>query len=183
MTTYANAYFGYSSRRLSYVGAILSSRRELVRDWIAAAFEAIDSDEGFRTDPEVHKHFLYPAATSGGTHICIILENETMTALDDNETEFDSDIKVVCLGRFNATVTFSGTELVSGSETDGEYLLDDMKRVVYTLMLSDVNLASNRKLILGKKGVNMFGPTYYPGNQGECRLEFWVRIYAQDGEF
>jgi hypothetical protein len=57
-----------------------------------------------------------------------------------------------------------------------------MKRCLFTIMLSEVNNATNRRLILGKRGIQCFGPTYYPGNSGEVRVEFFVKIPAQDGD-
>ena len=159
------------------------SRRELCRDWVTTALGAISVSGGYRTDPVIHKHFVYSSTNAGQTHICVIVENEVMTTGDDNMTDFDSEIKIVVLGRFNATTTFTGTDVVVGSEADGEYLLHDIKKVIYTLMLEKVNTAGNRWLILGKKGLTTFGPTYFPNNQGEVRLEFYVKIYAEDGSF
>ena len=157
------------------------SRRETVRDWIAVALDTIQTSGGYRTDPIIHKHFTYPTAGEQ-THICVIMDNESWVARDDNMTDFDSEIKVVVLGRFNAAVSFSGKEPVSGAESDGEALLQDMKKVVYGLMLAEINSSSNRRYIMGAKGVQCFGPTYYPGNQGEVRIEFFVKIYSQDGD-
>ncbi len=157
------------------------NRRETVRDWLYTNLCMITTGNGYRTSPTVHKHFVYPNQEEQ-THICLVFENEVWTAQDDNMTDFDSEIKVVVLGRFKGVTEFSGTEKKPGAETEGEALLEDMKRLVYTLMLSEVNNSTNRRLILGKKGVQCFGPTYYPGNAGEARLEFFVKIPAQDGD-
>ena len=180
-TPFTTTFFDFASSRLSFTGEVLPSRREQVRDWLAAAMDSISTDAGFRTDPEIHKHFIYQS--SGQTHICVVIESEVNTAIDDNLTVFDTELKIVILGRFNATTTFAGNETVSGSETDGEYLLDDIKRVVYTLMLAEINTTANRRMILGKKGINALGPTYMPNNQGEVRVEFYVKIHAEDREF
>ena len=159
------------------------SRRELCRDWVSTALGEISVSNGYRTNPLIHRHFVYPSGGAGDTHICVVVESEMITAQDDNMTDFDSEIKIVVLGRFNSTTSFTGTEVVSGGETDGEYLLHDIKQIVYTLMLEKVNTEGNRWLILGKKGVATFGPTYFPNNQGELRVEFYVKIYAEDREF
>lgn len=179
-TPYTSTYFDYASTRLSYVGAVLSSRRELVRDWLATAFDEISTDAGFRTDPVIHKHFIF---TGEPCHICVILDTEVLTAQDDSESVFDSELKVIVLGRFLSTISYSGTEQVTGSETDGEYLLDDMKRVLHTLMIAEVNTTANRRIIMGKRGIQCFGPTYFPNNSGECRLEFYVKLFAEGKQF
>lgn len=156
------------------------NRRETVRDWLYTNLSTITTGNGYRTSPRVHKHFVYPT-TDEATHLCLIFESEVWTAQDDNMTDFDSEVKVVVLGRFKTQMNYSGVEAVSGSESEGEALLEDMKKCVYSLMLSEVNNAGGRRLILGKKGVQCFGPTYYPGNTGECRLEFFVKLPSQDG--
>lgn len=181
MSGFTTQYFDFNSYRLSFTGEILPSRREIVRDWLAANLSVIATSDDFRTSPKVHKHFVYEGAET--PHLCVVIEQEKLTGGDDNFTSFDSEMKVVILGRFNATTSYSGGEPVYGGETEGEYLLDDIKRILYPLMLSEVNNTSGlRRIIMADRGLMFYGPTYFPKGQGELRVEFWVQMPSEGKE-
>jgi hypothetical protein len=84
----------------------MPSRREYVRDWLASTLDNIETSGGYRTNPVIYKHYVYPTANAEPLYICVIIETESMTAQDDNMTDWDSEMKVVLLGRFNSTVTY-----------------------------------------------------------------------------
>ncbi len=182
---YNSSYWSYTSRRSSYVGEILPSRRELVRDWLAAQFSTISTDNGYRTTPTVHKHLVYPQQATPSCTICVILEREDTHGLDDRWLTWDTKLKFTVLGYAQGELTFSGTEPQYSAEVAGELLADDMKRCLWAIAQSEVNDSTNPRLINlspDGPGLVIIGPTYFPQNYCECRLEFEVLLPAQSGE-
>lgn len=181
MTVFKYSHDGpYSSDRLDYNFVLLPSKREALRDQLVLEFSRIQSENGFRTDPyEVLNTLPVNAeAVKSFPTIVVLVGDEEWETQDQPRTILNSFVRCQVIGYFSELQGSGGPD-VFASESAGEPLLDDMKRVFSRLLLKNVNVSGSRWIVQSSPRPRFTGPSYYHENRGVVSISFTAKLMFQ----
>jgi hypothetical protein len=165
----------YSSDRTTYSFELLPSKRELLLSQLIQEFSAIRKEDGFRTDPFEVTRNMPAQAPESLPIICVLISEETWQYNDTMRKVLSSSAKVQVIGYFRELQGSGGLD-VYASESAGEALLDDMKRILAKLLLKNVNVSGFRWVVQPSPEPRAVAPPYRENNVGAVSLFFTAKI-------
>ena len=161
----------------------MASRRELLRDSIVQEFSKISLDNGYNTDVTLVSRYPMGNEIQNNRYaLAVEIGEEELVFEDTPRSVVTSKIKFIVWGYFQGDTTAEDQQ-VYGAENAGELLLHDVKRVLHSLMIKNVNDATSRWIITVLAPIRCRGPKYDQMNRGFFTVEFTSRLLFQDGTF
>ena len=153
------------------------SRIELMRNDIKTALEIITIENGYRTTPrQIVSQFLNPLNVSQYPTLAVVIGDSAITSFSSQRSALSEDVTMHIL-----LYVKSDASTDAGFSEASEALIQDVKRVIQTRMIANVNDSSNKYITSGP--ISTMRLPDMKNGVGVHRISFKVKVLYDPGTF